>query len=121
MTDVSEEVKSDSSSVSVDAARATAFLVEKIIAVDRSTNRNIIGFGDKAFNIIRKGLGVPNNIVSEHLLSKTKQFVTNVSNETWNVFRVWHPGNYGKFIHKSEQELPLQLIFINEQTHLRNN
>ncbi|MEQ1605034.1 MAG: hypothetical protein ABL999_09210 [Pyrinomonadaceae bacterium] len=113
MTDISEEVKTDSGLVNVEEHGYTADLVAKITSIDKIDRRSIVCFGDKAFKILRTGLGISSRLVSKDSTNLLKSFSTHVNKEIWHVFRVWHPSNYGKFIHKSEQELPIQLAYIN--------
>lgn len=114
MTDVSDEIETNSGLVEVDSIVSTRILREKILSVDENKNRYIICLGDKVFDTLLKGLSVSKKSVLSNKENKLKQFRSEVGNEVWYVFRVWHSANYGKFIHKSESELPVQLKFIHE-------
>ncbi len=118
MKDVSDKIKTDSRQVKVDPADVIMELIGKVISVDGSKNRFIICLGDKTFDTLRKGLKVPSGATICQTDTRIHEFRADVENESWRVFRVLHSANYGKFIHKSEQELPLQLIRINEQMSL---
>ena len=114
MTDLSGEIKSDSGSVSIDFTHATESLLEKVKCFESARNRFIVCFGEKTFENLRKGLDVRLGFVSTHPQNNTRRFATHVNGEIWNVFRVWHPANYGRLIEKSEIELPIQLAHIDQ-------
>ncbi|MEP7214182.1 MAG: hypothetical protein ABI791_13980 [Acidobacteriota bacterium] len=114
MTDVSEVIESRSGRVTVDSAESTRVFVDKVAAMDDSREREIICFGDKVFETLRKGLGIKGARVSNRNHS-IKSFESRVDGEIWTFHRVWHYSNYGKLLHKSESELPMQLALIDDQ------
>jgi hypothetical protein len=115
MTDVSDEIKTNSGEVVVDPLSATELLGDKLAMTGDSPVRFVICLGDKSFHIVREGLAVSKASITSKSATQTLAFTGKFRNETWRVFRVWHSGNYGKFIHKSEVELAGQLHFINLQ------
>lgn len=113
MTDLSEEIKTDSGQVKVDPVAATETLWGKLATVDRSLIRSIVCLGDKTFHTLREGLGLPKSSIKSETTTQALEFTGTFHDEDWRVFRVWHSGNYGKFIHKSEIELAEQLRYVN--------
>jgi hypothetical protein len=112
MTDVSDEIKTDSGKVKVDSPAATKEFVAKVTSIDTRSDRTIVCLGDAAFDILREGLRIPKASTPIAGSLKLRKFECPVSGEDWQVFRVWHSGNYGKYIHKSEGELAAQLAYI---------
>ncbi len=115
MTDLSDEIRTRSDFVNIDIQEALPILIQKLALTEQAPLRHMICFGDKVFNTLRKGLSVKSRSVSYDAETKTKQYEANVKDERWNVYRIWHPGNYGLYLHKSEVELPRQLTYINGQ------
>jgi hypothetical protein len=113
MTDLSEEIETDSGKVKLSAAETVAVFKNKIIGIDENSHREIICFGDKVFDGFRKGLGVKSWAVSERD-PEMKCFSRTVGEENWRFHRVWHYSNYGKLLAKAEEVLPKQLQVIND-------
>jgi len=120
MTDMSEQIETNSDKVSIEARDAVKRFVEKIRLIDDSQIRHIICFGDKVFNTFINAIGISKSRVSGNPENKIKEVEVKGNNETWHLYRVWHYSNYGTFIHKSEIELPLQLKYINDKIENRN-
>lgn len=114
MTDVSDVVESKSGNVSVEPVGSINVFVEKLAGLEGISERHIICFGDKAFDTFRRGSGIKKTNISEQN-PELKMFKSDINGETWHFYRVWHYSNYGKLLHKSEVQLPLQLAFINER------
>ena len=113
MTDMSEQIETNSDKVSIEAKDAVKRFAEKIRLIDDSQTRHIICFGDKVFNIFINAIGISKSRVRGNPENKIKEVEVKGKNETWHLYRVWHYSNYGSFIHKSEKELPIQLKYIN--------
>jgi hypothetical protein len=118
MTDISEQIETNSNLVTIEAQNAVKKFVEKIRMIDDSQIRHIICFGDKVFNSFVNTLKISKSCVKEHPENKIKDVEVKVDNEVWHLYRVWHYSNYGTFIHKSEKELPVQLKYINDKINL---
>ncbi|MGI8467366.1 MAG: hypothetical protein ACR2N3_02830 [Pyrinomonadaceae bacterium] len=115
MTDVSEQIETNSNQVMIEEQDAVKGFIEKIRSVDDSQTRQIICFGDKVFNTFIKALRVAKSRVRGNSENAIKEVSIKVDNENWNLYRVWHYSNYGNLIHKSEKELPVQLKYINDK------
>lgn len=115
MTDISEQIETNSNKVTIEEQKAVKGFVEKIRLIDDSQTRHIICFGDKVFNTFINGLGIAKSCVRGNSENKLKEVEVKGKKETWHLYRVWHYSNYGTFIHKSEKELPVQLKYINDK------
>ncbi len=115
MTDVSDEIKTDSGKVQVDPHIATQEFVAKVFRVEPTTKRTIVCLGDTAFDVLREGFNVGRKLTPMAGALKLREFKCVVRNENWQVYRVLHSGNYGIYIHKSEGELAAQLAHINDR------
>lgn len=113
MTDLSEEIETDSGRVKLTPADAVAAFKLKVIGLDKNRARDVICFGDKVFETFRKGLGVKTWAVSEYE-PELKGFERKVEDEVWRFHRVWHYSNYGKLLSKAEAVLPIQLQMIDK-------
>ena len=113
MTDISEQIETNSDKISVEARDAVKKFAKKIRSIDDSRTRHIICFGDKVFNIFINAIRVSKSCVRLNSENKIKEVVIKGNYETWHLYRVWHYSNYGNLIHKSEKELPVQLEYIN--------
>ena len=121
MTDLSEEICSRSDKVKIDIPAAMASLREKMDILGPEPARTVITFGGKTFESLRKGLGIPRGVVTEQQYHRTAEFKAEFGSESWKVYRVWHPGNYGVYRELVEEQLPQQLRYINQQTNLASN
>jgi hypothetical protein len=113
MTDISEQIETNSNRVKVEEQDAVKKFVEKIRLIDNSQTRHIICFGNKVFDTFINALGISKSRIKENRENKIKEVEVKGHYETWFLYRVWHYSNYGDFIHKSEKELPIQLEYIN--------
>lgn len=113
MTDISEQIETNSDKVSIEAKDAVKRFAEKIRLIEDSQTRHIICFGDKVFDTFINALGISKSRVRGNPENKIKEVEVKGKNETWHLYRVWHYSNYGSFINKSEKELPIQLKYIN--------
>ncbi len=118
MTDISEQIETNSNLVTIEEQNVVKNFVRKIRSIDDSQTRHIICFGDKVFNSFVNALKISKSRVNENSENKIKDVEVKVDNEAWHLYRVWHYSNYGTFIHKSEQELPVQLKHINDKINL---
>jgi len=118
MTDISEQIETNSNLVTIEEQKAVRNFTEKIRSIDDSQTRHIICFGDKVFNSFVNALTISKNRVKENSENKIKDVEVKVDNEVWHLYRIWHYSNYGTFIHKSEKELPVQLKYINDKAIL---
>lgn len=116
MTDISDEIETDSGKVKVNPVIAAKELIEKVTSIKETSERHIICFGNTVFEKLKKGLMTTSREVVENPEVWIKRFGTEVAGESWSVYRVWHPSNNRKYLHKSEIELPIQLAYINAQT-----
>ncbi|GET29378.1 hypothetical protein [Prolixibacter sp. SD074] len=117
MTDLTIEVQTDSTKVKVNEETTVNKLIEKLSFM-RCPQRSIICFGEKVFESICSGLKVERGKIIELPEFHLKKATVHVAGEQWTIYRVWHYSNYGRFLHKSEEELPKQLQYIN--THEAN-
>ncbi len=113
MTDISEQIETNSNQVKVEEQDAVKKFVEKIRLIDDSQTRHIVCFGNKVFDTFINALGISKSRIKENRENKIKEVEIKGHYETWCLYRVWHYSNYGDFIHKSEIELPIQLVYIN--------
>lgn len=118
MTDISEQIETNSNQVKVEEQEAVKKFAAKIRLIDDSQTRHIICFGNKVFDTFINALGISKSRIKENPENKIKAVDVRVSDETWYLYRVWHYSNYGDFIHKSEMELPVQLKYINHKIAL---
>lgn len=118
MTDISEQVETNSSLVTIEEQNAVNIFIEKLRLVDDSNTRYIICFGEKVFDTFTNALKISRSRIREIFEIKIKEVDVKVNYEVWHLFRVWHYSNYGAFIHKSEKELPIQLKYINNKISL---
>jgi len=118
MTDISEQIETNSNKVTIEEQYAVKKFVEKIRLIDDSQTRHIICFGDKVFNTFINGLRIAKSRVRGNSENKIKEVEVKGNHEIWHLYRVWHYSNYGTFIHKSEKELPIQLKYINDKIDL---
>lgn len=112
MTDLSDTIETDSNKVTIDSKIAVDQLKTKLNLL-KSKKRDMICFGEKVFNCICNGLNINRNKTILEPELKLKMVSVMVGEEVWNIYRVWHYSNYGRFIVKSEIELPRQLRHIN--------
>ncbi|GET21396.1 hypothetical protein [Prolixibacter denitrificans] len=117
MTDLTIEVQTDSSKVKVNEESAINRLKEKLSLMP-CRQRSIICFGEKVFESICGALKVGIGEIIELPEFLLKKAVVQVAGENWTIYRVWHYSNYGRYLHKSEEELPKQLRYVN--THEAN-
>lgn len=115
MTDISEQIETNSSRVNIEEQDAVKKFAEKIRLIDDSQTRHIICFGNKVFDSFINALRISKNRINENRENKIKEVEVIGNYETWYLYRVWHYSNYGDFIHKSEKELPVQLEYINSK------
>ncbi len=115
MTDISEQIETNSNQVKIEEQDAVKVFVEKISSVDESQTRYIVCFGDKVFNTFIKALKINKSRLIENSENKIKEVSVKVDGEIWHLYRVWHYSNYGNLIHKSEIELPIQFNYINDK------
>lgn len=115
MTDISEQIETNSNLVRVNEQNAVKVLAEKVRSIDNFQIRHIICFGDKVFNTLVNAFRISKNQIVEVSGIKIREVEIKGRNETWHLYRVWHYSNYGIFIHKSEIELPIQLKYINDK------
>ena len=113
MTDISEQIETNSSRVKVEEQDAVKKFAEKVRLIDDSQTRHIICFGNKVFDNFINALRISKSRIIENRENKIKEVEVKGNYETWYLYRVWHYSNYGDFIHKSEKELPVQLEYIN--------
>lgn len=121
MTDISEQIETNSNQVRIEDQSAVENFTEKIRLIDDSQTRHIICFGDKVFNSFVNGLRISKSRVKENPDNRIKEVDVKIDNQTLQLYRVWHYSNYGTFIHKSEKELPVQLKYINDKIENQNN
>lgn len=115
MTDISEQIETNSNLVKVEEQDAVKKFAEKVRSIDDSQTRHIICFGNKVFDIFVRALGISKSLIQENRENKIRETEIKGNYETWHLYRVWHYSNYGDFIHKSEKELPVQLKYINDK------
>jgi len=115
MTDISEQIETNSNQVKVEEHDAVKKFVEKIRLIDNSQTRHIICFGNKVFDTFINALKISKSRVKENRVNKIKEVEIKGHYETWCLYRVWHYSNHGDFINKSEKELPVQLKYINDK------
>lgn len=115
MTDISEQIETNSNLVKVEELTAVKTFTEKICTIDNSPIRHVVCFGDKVFNTFVSAFRISKNRIKGNSENKIKEVEITVNNEIWHLYRVWHYSNYGEFIHKSEIELPIQLKYINNK------
>lgn len=115
MTDISEQIETNSDRVKVEEQVAVKKFAEKVRLIDNFQTRHIICFGNKVFDTFINALGISKSSIKEEHKNKIKETEIKGKYETWHLYRVWHYSNYGDFIHKSEKELPVQLRYINHQ------
>ena len=115
MTDISEQIETNSNRVDVEEQAAVKNFSEKVRLIDDSQTRRIICFGNKVFDTFTNALGISKSRIKENRDNKIKEVEVKGNYETWHFYRVWHYSNYGDFIHKSERELPVQLKYINDE------
>ncbi|MCA1624646.1 MAG: hypothetical protein LC768_03380 [Acidobacteria bacterium] len=115
MTDISEQIETNSNEVMVEKQKAVRIFIDKIRLIDDFQTRHIICFGDKVFNTFINALRIVKSRITDNSINKVKEVKTEIGNETWHLYRVWHYSNYGTFLRKSEEELPVQLRYINDK------
>ncbi len=115
MTDISEQIETNSNLVKVEEQDAIKKFAEKVRSIDDTLTRHIICFGNKVFDIFIRALGISKPRIQENRENKIKETAVKGNYETWHLYRVWHYSNYGDFIHKSEKELPVQLKYIDDK------
>ena len=115
MTDISEQIETNSSLVEVEEENALKIFTEKARQIDNSQSRHIVCFGNKVFDTFVNAFNVSSNRIKKDQETKIEEFTVKYDNEIWHLYRVWHYSNYGTFIHKSEIELPIQLKYINDK------
>lgn len=118
MTDISEQIETNSNLVTIEEQNAVKSFIERVRLIDDSQTRHIICFGDKVFNSFVNALKISRSRIKENPENKIKEVDVKVDNEVWHLYRVWHYSNYGTFIHKSEEGLPVQLKYINDKAIL---
>lgn len=111
MTDISDVIETDSNKVNIDLQSILNHFKSKLSLI-KSNERNIICFGNKVFNSICTSLGIKKTDIQVNPEIELKFISFKVETEVWNIYRVWHYSNYGRFLNKSMNILPRQLRFI---------
>lgn len=84
MTDISEQIETNSNQVRIEEQDAIKKFVEKVRLIDDSQTRHIICFGGKVFNTFLKALRISRNRVKENPENKIKNVVVKVDDEIWH-------------------------------------
>lgn len=114
MTDISEQIESNSKKVKIQEQDAVKKFAEKVRSIDDSQKRHIICFGNDVFDCFIKPLRISKNLIKEIPENKIKYVEVKGNYETWHLYRVWHYSNFRE-PHKPERELPIQLRYINDK------
>jgi len=113
MTDLSEEIQTNSNKVNIEKLGLIDNFIEKLKFYP-AAKRTIICLGDKPFDEICKALEIkPSRIKSDPTKFNLRNVTVKVKSESWDIYRVWLHSSWGKFEEKGSTELPLQLQFIN--------
>lgn len=113
-TDLSDVIHTKSAEVQIEEITSLEVLKKKL-SIIKSDSREMVCFGDKVFNSLCNALKINKEKIVANPALQLKEVSVEVDGEKWNLYRVWHYSNYGKFILKSEKELPEQLRYINDK------